>query len=196
MNTQLNLTVFNEFPVLETPSLRLRAFGLNDTSALFAIRSHSKVMEYMDTDPMVRQSAAYMMIARMQVDFESQEAIHWVIEEKKSKKMIGYFSYWRLDKKHCRAEIGYALHPDYWNQRYMTETLLEVLQFGFQQLQLHSIEANVNPNNRPSIKLLQKIGFQQEAHFRSNYFYNNRYIDSLIYCLLETDPIYEMESIR
>lgn len=194
MNTRLNFAVFDEFPTLETEHLKLRAFDLSDTSALFAIRSNPTVMEYMDTDLMHKQSAAYLMIARMQVDFENQEAIHWVIEEKASNKMVGYFSYWRLDSKHCRAEIGYALHPDYWNKQYMTHTFLAVLKFGFNQLHLHSIEANVNPNNRASIKLLQKIGFQKEAYFRSNYFYNNRYIDSLIYCLLETDPTYEMES--
>lgn len=69
----------------------------------------------------------------------------------------------------------------------MTETLLKVLEFGFSEFKLHSIMGNVNPQNQRSRKILEKFGFKKEAHFREDYLYIGKYLDSEIYCLLETD---------
>ena len=57
---------------------------------------------------------------------------------------------------------------------------------GFTELNLHSIEANVNPENEKSERLLVKFGFKKEAYFRENFFYNGIFKDSIIYSILET----------
>ena len=101
--------------------------------------------------------------------------------------MIGYFGYWRLIRKHCRGEIGYALHPKVWGNGYMKETLDCLIPFGFNEMNLHSIEANLNPNNGNSERLLQRFGFKKEAYFRENYLFNGKFNDSVIYSLLESD---------
>jgi len=44
----------------------------------------------------------------------------------------------------------------------------------------------VNPKNKASIKLLKKNKFRKEAHFRENYYFNGKYLDSAIYCRLST----------
>jgi ribosomal-protein-alanine N-acetyltransferase len=62
-----------------------------------------------------------------------------------------------------------------------------LLKFGFRGLNLHSIEANINPQNENSKGVLEKIGFQKEAYFRENYYYKEKFLDSEIYCLLEND---------
>ena len=69
----------------------------------------------------------------------------------------------------------------------MTETLSRMIGFAFDDLQVHSIKANVNPNNARSIALLEKANFRKEAYFRENYLYNGHFYDSVIYVLLETD---------
>jgi ribosomal-protein-alanine N-acetyltransferase len=51
-------------------------------------------------------------------------------------------------------------------------------------MNLHSIEANINPENIASRKLLEKTGFVREAYFKENYFFNGKFIDSEIYSLL------------
>ena len=76
----------------------------------------------------------------------------------------------------------------------MSEALLKVIEFGFNEFKLHSIMGNVNPQNKRSIKLLEKYGFKKEAHFREDYLYNGKYLDSIIYCLLEND-LYQETSI-
>lgn len=69
-------------------------------------------------------------------------------------------------------------------QGIMFEAIQKVTAFGFDSMKLHSIEANINPENMASKKLLEKAGFTKEAHFKENYFFNGRFIDSAIYSLL------------
>jgi len=187
MNTNLNLKIFTKFPVLESDRLLFRKFEKKDATALFKVRSNDQVMRYMDTliHKNITDSAA--LISSIISDFKNKVGINWAIEVKSNNQLIGSFSFWRLIKQHCRAEIGYSIHPDYWGQGLMKETFKTIIEFGFNNLQLHSIEANVNPNNWQSIKLLQKVGFKQEAHFRENFQHNGEFLDSLIFSLLETD---------
>jgi ribosomal-protein-alanine N-acetyltransferase len=69
----------------------------------------------------------------------------------------------------------------------MSETLKILIDFGFNDLRIHSIEANVNPKNEKSVQLLEKLNFKKEAYFRENYFFNGKFVDSIIYSLLESD---------
>ena len=67
----------------------------------------------------------------------------------------------------------------------MQEAMEAVLLYGFQKMKLDSVEANVNPFNAASIKLLEKNGFVREGYFRGNYYYNGKFLDSAIYALLQ-----------
>jgi ribosomal-protein-alanine N-acetyltransferase len=69
----------------------------------------------------------------------------------------------------------------------MFETINCMARFGFKEMKLHSVEANVNPLNERSKKVLERIGFKKEAHFRENYLFNGEFLDSIIYSLLEKD---------
>ena len=66
----------------------------------------------------------------------------------------------------------------------VSEALQTVLDFAFNQMHVHSIEANINPFNDRSRNLLIKNGFIKEAYFRENYFYNGKFLDSEIYSLI------------
>jgi ribosomal-protein-alanine N-acetyltransferase len=66
----------------------------------------------------------------------------------------------------------------------MSEAMDAVLNYGFNAMRLHSLEANVDPANAASIKLLEKKGFLKEAHLKENVFFNGRFIDSAIYSLI------------
>jgi RimJ/RimL family protein N-acetyltransferase len=187
VNFKIDDNVFNLFPKLETERLLLAEFMPADAQALFEIRSDSRVTKYLDRDNhKALEDSAEIITAIIQA-YKDKKGISWIIKEKKTLNVIGYAGFWRLIRESVRAEIGYALRPEYWGKGIMTETLLKVIEFGFNEFGLHSIEGNVNPNNKDSIKLLEKLGFKKEAHFREDFFYNGKYLDSEIYCLLETD---------
>ncbi len=187
MNTLINYKQFNKFPVLESERLLFRKFDKKDAGALFKVRSNEQVMKYMDSLVHKTSSDSSTLISSITTDFKNKAGINWAIVAKSTNQFIGSFSFWRLIKPHCRAEIGYSMHTDYWGKGLMTETFKTLIEFGFNNLQLHSLEANVNPQNMQSIKLLERVGFRKEAHFRENFLYNGQFNDSLLYCLLETD---------
>jgi ribosomal-protein-alanine N-acetyltransferase len=187
MNKLINNKVFEEFPILESERLIYRSFLETDAQKLFEIRSNDEVMNYMDTAKHKSVEDAKNLIENIHTSFSEKNGINWAVVEKSSGQLIGYFGFWRMMKDHCRAEIGYALSPEFWGRGYMMETMNRLIDFGFNELKLHSIEANVNPKNTSSIKLLDKSGFKKEAHFRENYFFNGKFIDSVIYSLLESD---------
>jgi ribosomal-protein-alanine N-acetyltransferase len=187
MNTQINMAHFEIFPVLESERLCHRKLITSDAKDLFKIRSDDKTMEYMDSRKMKTLLEVENFISSLLDDYNNKKGITWAIIEKSSNTFIGHFEFWNLKPQHCRAEIGYALNHEYWGKGFMTETLETMINFGFYELKLHSIEANVNPKNQRSFKLLENAGFKNEAYFKEDYLFNGIYLDSKIYSLLETD---------
>ena len=187
MNIEINKKIFETFPELESERLLFREIKLSDAKELFLIRSNDKVMKFMDTKRLESLEDSEKLIRSINESFKNKSGINWAIIEKSSNKMVGYFGFWRIIPEHCRAEIGYALNPKYWENGFMTETLKTLIKFGFDKINFHSIEANVNPGNISSIKLLEKIGFKKEAYFKENFLFNGKFLDSIIYSLLEKD---------
>ena len=187
MNLKINDDVFDRFPNLETKRLILENFTIEDSEEIFKIRSDDRVMKYLDRDNHKTVDESKTMIQKIIQSYKDRAGINWVIRKKISLEVIGYIGFWNLIRENVRAEIGYASKPEYWGKGYMSETLYKVLDFGFNEFKLHSVLGNVNPKNERSIKLLKKFGFKEEAHFREDYLYNGKYLDSVIYCLLESD---------
>ena len=66
----------------------------------------------------------------------------------------------------------------------MKEALLAVINFGFTEMKLHSIEAHINPENTASGSILEKSGFIREAYFKEDFFFGGKFIDTAVYSLL------------
>ena len=185
--TQINTRIFETFPVLESERLLFRAYKKEDAKILFNIRSHKAVSKYMysiipkDITDTEQRIEGYINA------FQDKTGMIWVIEEKTSNKQIGDLGIWRINHQNSRGEIGYALHPNSWGKGYMTEALNTIIRFGFDNINIHSYEANVNTENINSKRLLLKFGFKLEAQFRENFYYDGQFLDSEIYCLLKSD---------
>jgi ribosomal-protein-alanine N-acetyltransferase len=67
----------------------------------------------------------------------------------------------------------------------MQEAVIGAISYGFSNIGFHRIEANINTGNESSRKLLLRNGFKKEALFRENFYYNDKFLDSEIYGLLE-----------
>jgi [ribosomal protein S5]-alanine N-acetyltransferase len=185
IETAINNQIFEVFPELESERLIFRKPIPEDSTDILFIRSNDEIMKYMDVVRFVSIEDAEKFIALIDESYKTQKGITWGIIEKSSGKFIGYFGFWRMIPEHCRAEIGYALKPEFWGKGYMSETIAVMMKFGFNNIKLHSVEGNVNPDNINSIKVLEKFGFQKEAHFKENYLFDGRFLDSIIYSLLE-----------
>lgn len=181
----LNLN-FTPFPVIETERLILREIVDEDLPEIFYQRSDPEMMKYVDRTPAQSLDDARKFMGRVIAAQQANEGITWGITLKNEPKLIGNIGIWRIDKEHHRGEIGYVLHSEHQSKGYAAEALKAVINYGFSVMKLHSLEANVNPLNSASIKLLEKNNFVKEAHFKENYYFNGRYLDSAIYSLLSS----------
>ena len=109
------------------------------------------------------------------------------IELSGSKDFIGLISLILGKPKFKSAEVWYKLHPDFWNQGYATEALNKILDFGFDQLKLHRIEAGCAIDNIGSIRVLEKVGMIREGRKRKVLPLKTGWSDNFHYAILSTD---------
>lgn len=176
---------FSPFPNLVTSRLLLRRITSDDATSIFALRSDEQAMQFIDRPRAKTIDDAMALITIMNVALDNSEGITWGISLKDNQALIGSIGFWRLDKANYRAEIGYMLKPEMQGKGLMSEAMEAVLQYGFNNMLLHSVEANVNPLNKASRKLLEKHRFKQEALFTENYYYDGKFLDSCIFSLVK-----------
>lgn len=176
---------FSPFPEIETERLLLRRMADADAPEILFLRSDDTVMKYIDREKTKSVEEAVAFIQTVNENIDRNESIMWAITLKNNPgTLVGNISFWRIINKNYRAEIGYMLHPDFWGKGIMKEALLAAIEFGFNKMKLHSIEAHINPDNTASGMLLEKTGFIREAYFKEDFFFRGKFIDSAIYSLL------------
>jgi ribosomal-protein-alanine N-acetyltransferase len=101
--------------------------------------------------------------------------------------MIGTVGFVSFSLKQNSAEIGYALHPDYWGQSITPEAVWAVLRFGFVTLGLHRIEARFMVENIQSRRVMEKVGMRFEGVLREGMKIKERYRDIGVCSVLAKD---------
>jgi RimJ/RimL family protein N-acetyltransferase len=115
------------------------------------------------------------------------DAMVWSITKPPSDKALGKFIFFQFSHENRRAEVGYVLNRDHWRQGLMTEVLTRMLEFAFEDLDLHRLEADIDNDNHASLRLLQKLGFIREGLFRQRWCVYGEWTDSVMLGLLKTD---------
>ncbi len=174
---------FEPFPVLETERLILRKAALTDVADLFSLRTDPKTMKFI---PRVHPKTHDDVLEMMKNMYDENSSINWAITLKPSTKLIGMIGFYRTQKEHFRSEVGYMISSDYWGIGIATEALGPILDFGFNEIKLHSIEARINPKNIASRGVLLKHQFVKEGYFKDEIFFNNVFEDSEVYSLLNS----------
>jgi ribosomal-protein-alanine N-acetyltransferase len=155
----------------------LRQLRLEDATAYFALRSSAEVMLYVQRPLAVSvEEAKEQITQQLQAQAEGKIVV-WAIADLNDV-LIGIAGFWRMQLEHQRTEVGYLLDEPYHGQGLGSEALKVILAYGFQNMNLHKIEADVDPDNLASLRMLQRFGFKQEALFRENRLFNNQFYDS------------------
>jgi ribosomal-protein-alanine N-acetyltransferase len=176
---------FLPFPNLETKRLILKQINTNDADAILSLRSNDEVMKYIPRPYLKTKEDALELIAMFDDKIENGIGINWGIYFlDEPQKLLGIIGYYRMKPEHYRAEVGYMLFPEYNGKGIVSEALGRVIEYGFKEMKLHSIEAILDPENIGSERVLLKNGFVKEAHLIENEFYEGRFLDSMIYSLL------------
>ena len=177
---------FTPFPELRTERLLLRRMTQADMKEIFFLRSDPRVMQYIDKEPAKTLDDAKEYINMINKNIDENVSLLWCIcLSDDPTKAIGYICLFKFQFENYRAELGYVLHPDHWRKGLIKEAIIKVMSHAFSSVKLHSIEANINPDNIASGAVLESAGFLREAYFKENYYYDGKFLDTAIYSLLE-----------
>ncbi len=175
---------FDPFPKLTTERLYLRAIDMKDAEDMFVLRSNVDAMKHIARPIAKTIDDVKLLIEKIQTMVAKNEGIAWGITTREENRIIGTISFHIVDVANHRATTGYMLLPSMWKKGIITEGLNAVLQYGFEMMNLHSIEAHIDPANLASKNVLLRCGFMQEASFHENYFYEGKYLNTDVFCLL------------
>lgn len=156
-------TNFFPFPVLTTDRLILRQLETTDDEDIFAHRCDDKVNTYLENWRYSSVEEARAFISRVQKEISEGRTILWVITQKGRDKFMGTICLWNISTNEHKAETGYTLVSEFHGMGYMNEALKLVIDFGFNTMNLKSIEAYTHEKNEDSIKLLLRNKFRQDA---------------------------------
>lgn len=176
---------FEPFPTLRTARLVLRKIVAEDADVVFRLQSDPEVTRYFGKAPMRARAEAEKRIRDELAALERGDSIRWGLE--KDGVLVGTAGFWRWNQPHHLAEVGYDLVPEAWNQGLMPEALRPICVYGFEVLGLHRIEANLDPANKGSVRVLEKLGFVHEGVLRESWFYDGKYTDTWTYGLLASE---------
>ncbi len=176
---------FTPFPIIKTERLVLDRLTDKDVQEVFELRSNPETMKYIPRPLVKNHEDALEHIRMIDEKIESNIGINWGIRLKDNPKLLGIIGYYRIQPENYRAEIGYMLSPDYHGKGIIPEAVNRLIKYGFEDLKLHSIEAVIDPENHASEKVLQKCGFVKEAHLKESDFWEGKFLDKVIYSLLE-----------
>jgi len=170
---------------LTTTDLQLRAPVLGDSDSMHALLSDPETVKYWVNTPI---NDKQISTDKLSEDLDSDakgESISWAVCLKNQSEMIGKCVLFHYDKDNRRAEIGYILNRQYWRRGLMRQALEAVIQFGFTSLNLHRIEADVDPGNAGSLALLESVGFKREGYFPERWLIGGEWKDSVMLGLLK-----------
>ena len=173
---------------LDTNDLHLRPLIMADAEAMFEILSDAQSMKYWSHMPATDISAA---IKSLREDVESDakgNSLCWAVTLKGKDELIGKCILFSFSPANRRAEIGFILNRNYWQQGLMYQALEAVIAFAFDTLNLHRIEADTDTKNAGSLALLEKLGFEREGLFRERWFVYSKWDDSVMLALLNKGP--------
>jgi RimJ/RimL family protein N-acetyltransferase len=172
---------------LETARLELRPLRAGDERRLFEIYSDPEFMRYWSSPPWTTVDPGIALIAKDQKEMAEGLQIRLAIILRVDGGLIGTCTLFKIDKQCRRAELGYGIDRRYWRAGFMFEAVSSLIEFGFSELNLNRIEADIDPRNTASGRSLEKLGFLKEGFLRQRWIVGEEISDSALYGLLVQD---------
>ena len=175
-------------PELTTQRLRLRLFEARDVDGLHACFGDSEAMRYWNFPACQSKAETTRWVEILARTTSPHSYQAWAVAEKRGDRCIGMVNYHHREAHNRRLEIGYILAPSHQRRGLMTEALQALVAYCFDELRTHRIEAMISPDNRASIRLVERLGFQGEGGPLRDYWrVGEEYRSVLVYGLIEGD---------
>ncbi len=170
-----------------TERLLIRPIQINDKNDLFEYRSDAQTNQYQGWIPQsIEDAEAFINKTSKEINIP-ETWFQLVIINQGSNEIIGDIGIHFVDSDNKQVELGCTLSKANHGKGYATEALKAVINYLFKELHKHKIITSIDPENVNSIKLVERIGFRKEAHFKESLYLNGRWVDDLVYAILSKE---------
>jgi len=156
-----------------------------DIAAHYAVFSDPKVVRYWSGEPWTDIAQAEQSIAQTLEAYRDGSGLRFGVELAETGELIGNVCLYQFFEQNRRCELGYALASAYWGKGYATEAIAAALDYGFRELGLNRVEADVDPQNKASTRVLENLGFRQEGYMPERWIVHGQTADTVFYGLLK-----------
>jgi [ribosomal protein S5]-alanine N-acetyltransferase len=179
------------YPIyLETPRLRLREMQRTDALPIWNFNQTPIHRQYEPDMPRSYEDFLGIVEWIISAQQERPRQYYYVVATLKSQPevVLGSVHITQRDFEHRQGEIGYSFDSTYWNQGYCTEASLAMRDFAFDTLGVHRLFADgIVEQNLASIRIAEKLGMRPEAHFREALYFQERWWNTLVYAMTESE---------
>ncbi|WP_462280967.1 GNAT family N-acetyltransferase [Salinivirga cyanobacteriivorans] len=172
---------------LETNRLTIRPITPADKHAVYAYRRDKVTNQFQGWIPETPDDVEVFIEKSAKQINEPETWFQLILIEKATDKIVGDIGIHFFGSENRQAEIGVTLNRNYQKKGYATESIKKVIDYLFNTLNKHRIITSIDPENASSIKLVERLGFRKEAHFVESIYMNGKWVDDLIYAMLEKD---------
>lgn len=149
---------FENLPTLESKRLKIAPLTSEHLQSYHQLCSEKETMKSYGLKPHSSMEETQKTLDILDSWFQAKTAIRWGIFTCDNR-LIGDIGYWQFDILRHRAEMGMKICRHHQGQGFAKEALATVIDFGFTKMQLSGLDVHVAQSNKPSIALVEKLGF-------------------------------------
>lgn len=173
---------------IETGRLLLRKFKIDDAEMIFNNwESDEKVTEYLRWQTATDINDAKSVLEEWTKGYTRDDFYQWAIVLKEIGEPIGTISVVGKNEKLDIVHIGYCIGSKWWNRGITSEAFRAIIPFFFEEVGVNRIEAQHDPNNPNSGKVMEKCGLKYEGTLRQADWNNKGIVDACMYSLLKCE---------
>jgi ribosomal-protein-alanine N-acetyltransferase len=152
--------------ILQTSRLTLRPLRADDAEPLHALMSDAEVMAWWDVAEIEDIELTTAILQSQIADMDRGRAIYWAMERSEDGAFIGCCDLSEIDRWHHRGEVGFIVGKPFWSDGYAFEAMQAVMSHAAQVLHLRRLSARTHLGNVRSVRLLERLGFDEEGVLR------------------------------
>jgi RimJ/RimL family protein N-acetyltransferase len=170
---------------MPTERLLIRKFTPDDWEDLFEYLSQESVVKFEPYEVFTEEGC------KLEATKRSKDNNFWAVCLKNTSKLIGNIYLAKRDYE--TWELGYVFNANYQGKGYATEAAYALIDDAFKNHSARRVIAMCNPLNKPSWKLLERLGMRREGHLRQNIFFKKDangcpiWLDTYEYAFLNTE---------
>jgi ribosomal-protein-alanine N-acetyltransferase len=169
-------------------NLFLKKISKDDIDFVFKSLNEKNLTTYLSLGPLKTLEHSKRLIKGYIKYWDNYIQFNYIIEIHDVHNVkIGSISLWNVNWQHLRAQVGIWISPSFWNKGYAERSLNLIKNIAFNHLKLNRIEAYIAVENKKSVILFEKCGFQREGVLKQYLNFQGIFYNAMILSLLRSD---------